>query len=71
MTALAAMIGDFRRTIAKAQDLLNTGSVFKRSGGYITKIRWTFTTEEEVGRLTQDCQFHMTKIQFVIKTLEL
>ncbi|TGZ79411.1 hypothetical protein EX30DRAFT_373160 [Ascodesmis nigricans] len=71
MRALAAMVGDFQRTIAAAQELLSTGEVFRRGGGYVTKIRWTFNAEEQVVKVTQDMQFHMTKIQFVVKTLEL
>lgn len=71
MREISSMIGDFQRTIERTNDLLIRGNVFKRKGGYINRIIWSLTLEEEVHRLSQDCQFHMTKIQFVIKTLEL
>lgn len=70
--ALADIIGDFADTLRRTQALLNKYSVFKRDGrGFVSKIKWSISTEAEVHKLTQDCAFHIAKIQFVTEPLKL
>ncbi|KAF8544706.1 hypothetical protein BDD12DRAFT_435944 [Trichophaea hybrida] len=72
LDALAEIIGDFMGTLRRTETLLNKYSVFRRDGrGFVTKIRWSIDAEDEVHRLTQDCAFHIAKIQFVTEPLKM
>jgi len=72
LDALAEIIGDFTGTLRRTEVLLDRYSVFRRDGrGFVTKIRWSIDAEDEVYRLTQDCAFHIAKIQFVIEPLKM
>ena len=72
LAALADIIGDFDRTLRSTQTLLNKHSVFRRDRrGYVTKIKWIASAEGDVYQLTQDCAFHISKIQFVTEPLKL
>jgi hypothetical protein len=72
LKVLAEIVGDFYSTLDKTKVLLDKYSVFKRDGkGFITRITWTMDAEKEVQRLTEDCNFHIAKIQFVIQPLKM
>jgi hypothetical protein len=72
LKVLAEIVGDFYGTLKKTKALLHKYSVSKSGRrGLITQIKWTMDAEKEVQRLTEDCNFHITKIQFVIQPLEM
>jgi hypothetical protein len=72
LKVLAEIVGDFYGTLNKTKALLDKYSVSKSGRrGLITQIKWTMDAEEEVQRLTEDCNFHITKIQFVIQPLKM
>ncbi|KAI5782675.1 hypothetical protein EDC01DRAFT_664456 [Geopyxis carbonaria] len=71
IVVLKEIMGDFDGTLKRTQKLLDKSKFTRNGRGYITRIQWTMSTEEEVKSLTQACQFHIIKIQFVIKPLEL
>ena len=72
LRVLAEIVGDFYGTLDRTKVLLDRYSVFKRDGrGFITRITWTMDAEKEVQSLTEDCNFHIAKIQFVIQPLKM
>jgi hypothetical protein len=72
LKVLAEIVGDFYGTLDKTKVLLDKYSAFKWDGRrFITRITWTMYAEKEVQRLTEDCNFHIAKIQFVIQPLKM
>jgi hypothetical protein len=77
LNALAIIIGDFEGTLKNTDQLMERYAVFKKDPsfpqrrGYVTRIKWSIDAEEEVQRLTQQCSFHMVKIQFALESLKM
>lgn len=77
LNALAIIIGDFKGTLDRTTKLMDKYAVFKKDPaapdkrGYVLRMKWSIDAEREVHQLTQDCAFHMTKIQFVMEPLKL
>jgi hypothetical protein len=77
LNALAIIIGDFEGTLRNTDKLMDKYAIFKKDPscpqrrGYVTRIKWSIDAEQEVQRLTQDCSFHMVKIQFALESLKM
>jgi len=65
---VAEMIGDCLETIQNIEELLSA-SGFRKRTGFVRRIEWTMRTEQQVRKLTDDCKFHMIKIQFAMKAI--
>jgi hypothetical protein len=64
----AGMIGDFSETIQNIEKLLSA-SGFQRRTEFARRLEWILRTEQQVRKLTDDCKFHMVKIQFAMKAI--
>jgi hypothetical protein len=77
LNSLAIIIGDFQGTLARANKLMDKYATFKKDSsapdkrGYVLRMKWSIDAEREVYQLTQDCAFHMTKIQLMMEPLKL
>ena len=70
--ALKEVTGDFRRTLLDCETLLDDNARFQRSpAGFVDNIVWHASTKSDVKNLHQRVHFHMTKINYIAKPLEL
>jgi hypothetical protein len=68
---IATVVGNFFETLRETEDLLEKYVVFTRDRrGYVTKIKWSLSGQKQAQKLTQDCAFHIAKIKFILKPLE-
>ena len=69
---LPEIIGDFQQTLRDCDSLLKNKSKFKRSpANLVDNVAWHAKTESEVNSLVKRLQFHMMKVNFIIKPLEI
>lgn len=70
---LENLIGDFRRTIEQAQEILNQHVRLQRNNvGIIDKVIWVASgAHDKVDALRRDIQFHSQKIYLVIEPVNL
>ena len=69
---LKEVTGDFHRTLLDCETLLSDNSRFQRSpAGFVNNIVWHASTERDVNDLRRRVHFHMTKINYIAKPLEL
>ena len=69
---LSEIIGDFQQTLRDCDSLLKDKSKFKRSpANFVDNVVWHAKTESEVNSLVKRLQFHMIKVNFIVKTLEI
>ena len=56
-------IGDFRKTLADCEKLLNDNSRFQRdSAGFVDNVVWHLSTQRDVDILRERIHFHGTKV---------
>lgn len=69
---LSDVTGDFQDTLEECNTLLNNHKSFRRNAaGFIDNVIWHTTVERDVLLLTERLQFHVTKVLFIIKPLEM
>ena len=57
-------IGDFRKTLADCEKLLNDNSRFQRdSAGFVDNVVWHLSTQRDVDILRERIRFHGTKVR--------
>ena len=57
-------IGDFRKTIADCERLLNDNERFQRdSAGFVDNVVWHLSTQRDVEILRERVHFHKTKVR--------
>ena len=72
VNTLSEVIGDFKQTLRDCDSLLKDKSKFKCSpANFVDNVAWHATTEREVNSLGRRLQFHMTKVNFITKPLEI
>ena len=71
VNSLPEVIGDFRQTLKDCEKLLSDHTRFRRSpANFVDNVAWHSSTERAVNSLRQRVQFHMLKISFILKPLE-
>ena len=69
---LPDVTGDFKETLEECETLLNDRRSFRRNAAnFVENVIWHTTVERHVTNLTERLHFHVTKVLFVIKPLEL
>ena len=69
---LSEMTGDFQETLEECNTLLNNHKHFRRNtANFIENVIWHTTVERDVLILTERLQFHVTKVLFILKPLEM
>lgn len=69
---LADVTGDFRETLGECETLLNNRQSFRRNAAnFVENVIWHTTVERHITILTERLHFHVTKVLFVIKPLEM
>ncbi|KAG6999498.1 hypothetical protein G7Y79_00034g069210 [Physcia stellaris] len=65
-------IGDFRKTIADCERLLNDNERFQRdSAGFVDNVVWHLSTQRDVEILRERIHFHKTKLLVIMKPFEM
>lgn len=69
---LSEMTGDFQETLEECNTLLNNHKHFRRNpANFIDNVIWHTNVERDVLILTGRLQFHVTKVLFILKPLEM
>ena len=69
---LSDMTGDFKETLEECETLLNNHKYFRRNAAsFIDNVIWHTTVERDILVLTERLQFHVTKVLFILKPLEM
>lgn len=69
---LSDMTGDFQETLEECNTLLNNHKHFRRNAAnFIDNVIWHTTVERDILVLTERLQFHVTKVLFILKPLEM
>ena len=69
---LSDVTGDFKDTLKECSTLLSNHKSFRRNAaGFVDNVIWHTTVERDILLLTARLQFHVTKVLFIIKPLEM
>ena len=69
---LSDVTGDFQETLEECNTLLNNHKYFRRNAAnFIDNVIWHTTVERDIAVLTERLQFHVTKVLFILKPLEM
>lgn len=69
---LSDVTGDFKETLEECETILNNHKYFRRNpANFIHNVIWHTTVERDILVLTERLQFHVTKVLFILKPLEM